>query len=74
MPRVDIDRDAHLIYAAVFLRAASVGLVGVVLAIHLGDAGLPIFATGLLIGIGLSGAALATVLVMLFGDRLGRRC
>jgi len=68
-----VSRDALLIDAAVFLRAASVGFVGVVLAIHLGDAGLPIAATGLLIGIGLAGATLATILVTVYGDRLGRR-
>ena len=70
---MSIARDARLIYVAAFLRAASVGIVGVVLAIYLGDAGLPISATGVLIGVGLTGAALATVLVTVFGDRLGRR-
>src|SRR6266508_1238035 len=65
-------RDTLVIYAAAFLRAICVGVVGVVLAIHLGDAGLRISSTGVAIGVGLAGTALAMVLVSVYGDRWGR--
>ena len=67
------ERDAWLIYAGAFVRAASVGVTGVTLAIFLHDRGLPIGATGLIIGVGLAGAACATLAVIRSGDRIGRR-
>jgi MFS family permease len=66
-------RDALWIYAVAFLRSASVGFVGVVLAIYLSENGLSVAATGLVIGIGLAGAAVATLIVSVGGDRFGRR-
>lgn len=66
-------RDAWLIYAAAFLRSATVGLVGVVLAIFLGEAGLSLSAIGLVIGVGLAGVTTMIALVTVVGDRLGRR-
>ena len=62
---VRIDRDALLIYAAGFLRSATVSLVGVTLAIHLADVGFTATQIGLLIGVGLAGSSLATVMVSL---------
>jgi MFS family permease len=66
-------RDALLIYAAGLLRSAAVSLVGVTLAIHLADAGFTTTQIGLLIGIGLAGSSLATVLVSVRADVWGRR-
>ena len=65
--------DASLIYIAAFLRSATVSLVGVTLAIHLANLGFSAARIGLLIGIGLAGSSLATVIVSLRGDSWGRR-
>ena len=70
---VRTERDALLIYAAGFLRSATVSLVGVTLAIHLAEVGFSTTQIGLLIGVGLAGSSLATVIVSLRGDRWGRR-
>ena len=65
--------DATLIYIAAFLRSATVSLVGVTLAIHLASLGFSAARIGLLIGVGLAGSSLATVVVSLRGDGWGRR-
>ena len=65
--------DATLIYVAAFLRSATVSLVGVTLAIHLASLGFSAVRIGLLIGVGLAGSSLATVVVSLRGDGWGRR-
>jgi len=67
------NRDAWLIYTAGFVRSATVSLVGVTLAIHLANLGFSPAAIGALIGIGLAGSSLATVVVSLGGDAWGRR-
>jgi MFS family permease len=67
------ERDALLIYAAGFLRSAAVSLVGVTLAIHLAEAGFSTTQIGLLIGVGLAGSSVATLIVSLRGDAWGRR-
>jgi MFS family permease len=67
------ERDALLIYAAGFLRSATVSLVGVTLAIHLAEAGYSTTQIGLLIGVGLAGSSVATLIVSLRGDAWGRR-
>jgi MFS family permease len=66
-------RNALLIYAAGFLRSATVSLVGVTLAIHLSNVGFSTTQIGLLIGAGLAGSSLATIIVSLRGDIWGRR-
>lgn len=66
-------RDLVLINAAGFLRSLGVGLMGVVLGIYLFRAGLSSFLIGLVIAAGLTGSALATIIVSLAADRLGRR-
>jgi MFS family permease len=71
--RHGVRRDAALICAAAFLRSATVGLVGVVLAIYLSEAGLSTSAIGAVIGSGLVGATSATLLTGFYGDRFGRR-
>ncbi len=68
-----LERDTALIYAAAFTRSATVGLVGVVLAIHLSGIGLSVTAIGAVIGTGLAGAAVATLIVSVRGDGFGRR-
>jgi MFS family permease len=70
---VRIERDASLIYAAGFLRSATVSLVGVTLAIYLAELGFGPAQIGALIGVGLAGSSLATVVVGLRGDAWGRR-
>jgi len=66
-------RDLALINAAGFLRSFGVGLMGVVLGIYLFRTGLTSLAIGLVLAVGLAGAALATILVSLVADRVGRR-
>jgi MFS family permease len=66
-------RDLGLINAAGFLRSLGVGLMGVVLGIYLFRVGLSSFTIGLVIAAGLTGAALATVIVSFAADRLGRK-
>jgi MFS family permease len=68
-----IPRDARLIYAAAFLRSATVSLVGVTLAIYLADVGFTATQIGLLIGVGLAGSSVATIVVSLRGDAWGRK-
>ena len=66
-------RDAWLIYAAGFVRSAAVSLVGVTLALHLAQLGVSTIRIGLLIGVGLAGSSLATIIVSVRGDAWGRR-
>jgi len=68
-----LTRDAALIYAAAFLRSSAVGLVGVILAIALTEAGVSVAGTGIVIGAGLAGIATMTFVVTVAADRLGRR-
>jgi MFS family permease len=67
-------RDRRLIYAAAFLRSVAVGAVGVFAAIDLGSRGLSVTAIGIVIGAGMAGGALTTLLVGARADvRVGRR-
>jgi MFS family permease len=68
-----VTRDTGLICAAGFIRSATVGLVGVTLAIYLANVGFTTAQIGLLIGAGLAGASVATVVVSLRGDAWGRK-
>jgi len=68
-----VPRDARLIYIAAFLRSATVSLVGVTIAIYLADIGFSATRIGLLIGAGLAGSSLATIVVGLRGDAWGRK-
>ncbi len=65
--------DRHLLLATAFLRALATGMVGVLLGIYLARLEMDARAVGLVIGAGLTGAALATVVATLAADRLGRR-
>ena len=66
-------RDRTLLYGAAFLRATATGMVAVLLGIHLARLGFDPAAIGAVVAAGLSGAALAALLVTLGGDRAGRR-
>jgi MFS family permease len=68
-----LTRDSILIFLAAFLRSSTVGLIGVVLAIALTEAGVSVAATGAVIGAGLAGIATMTLVVTVAADRLGRR-
>ncbi len=65
--------DRRLLFANAFLRAAATGLIGVLLGLYLAQRGFPASALGLVVGAGLSGAALSALVVTYLGDRLGRR-
>ncbi len=66
-------RDLSLIIAGGFLRSLTVGFIGVVLAVYLFRTGLSSLQIGLVIGVGLAGAACATTVSGLRADRVGRR-
>lgn len=66
-------RDLALINAAGFLRSFGTGLMGVVLGIYLFRLGLSSTGIGLIIAMGLAGAASATVLMTIVADRIGRK-
>jgi MFS family permease len=65
--------DRRLIYVAAFLRAAALGMIGVLLGIYLAKLRLPPAEIGYVVGAGLAGATLAALAVTAYGDRLGRR-
>lgn len=65
--------DRRLLLVTAFLRALATGMVGVLLGIYLARLDMDARAVGLVIGAGLTGAALATVVATLAADRLGRR-
>lgn len=66
-------RDNLLLFAAAFLRSLSVGMTGVLLALHLNAIGWDVKQAGLLVTCGLAGLAAATLLTSLYADRIGRR-
>jgi len=67
-----VSKDLLLINAAAFLRSLNTGLIGVVLGIYLSRAGFSSLEIGLVLGAGLAGAALATGVVTVRADRIGR--
>jgi predicted MFS family arabinose efflux permease len=68
-----LTRDLALICVAAFLRALGVGLTGMVLGIYLARSGISAAGIGLVIAAGLAGVVVATLLVGLRADQLGRR-
>jgi predicted MFS family arabinose efflux permease len=66
-------RDLILIIGAGFVRAMTIGFIGVVLAVMLFRVGLSSAQIGVVIGAGLAGAGLATSLSAIYVDRIGRR-
>jgi predicted MFS family arabinose efflux permease len=65
--------DLSLIIAAGFVRAMTVGFIGVILAVYLFRGAFSSVQIGFVIGAGLSGAAIATSLSAIYVDRIGRR-
>src|SRR5215469_1112201 len=70
---VRLPRSLSLIYAAGFLRSLGVGLLGVVLAVYLSRVGVNATGIGLVIGVGLLGACVATAAVVWGSVRIGYR-
>ena len=69
-----ISRDRQLIYAAAFLRSIAVGAVGVFAAIDLAARGFSVTTIGIVIGAGMTGGALTTLVVGARADvKIGRR-
>jgi MFS family permease len=68
-----INRNLALLYTAAFLRSASIGLLGVVLAVYLSRTGFTATAIGFVLAAGLAGSALATAAVSRYGECFGRR-
>jgi MFS family permease len=66
-------RDAALVCTAGGLRAVSVSLSGVLIAIHLSNRGLTPAGVGLVIGAGMAASAAGTVVIGLRADAWGRR-
>ena len=66
-------RDAALVCTAGGLRAASVSLAGVLIAIHLSNRGLTPAGIGLVIAAGMAASAVGTVITGLRADAWGRR-
>ncbi|MBI3615407.1 MAG: MFS transporter [Candidatus Omnitrophica bacterium] len=65
--------DQKRIYAAAFLRAVGVGILGVLFALYLSLGGLHAGQIGVLVAVGIGGAASGTFLISFWADRLGRR-
>src|SRR5207248_7156270 len=68
-----VNRNLALIYTAALLRSASIGLLGVVLAVYLSRTGFSATAIGFVLAAGLAGSAAATGVTSRFGERFGRR-
>lgn len=66
-------RDLVLLNAAASCRSASVGMLGVVLAVYLSRAGFSATVIGLVIAAGLAGNATATAIASQYSERCGRR-
>ena len=73
MLKLHSDRDRAVINLAGFLRSFGVGLMGVVLGIYLSRLGFSSLSIGIVIAVGLAGAASATAIVSFFADRFGRK-
>jgi MFS family permease len=66
-------RGLSMIYVAGFLRSLGVGLLGVDLAVYLSRVGVGATSIGLIIGVGLLGASVATAVVAWGSTRIGYR-
>jgi MFS family permease len=65
--------DRQWLYAAVLARSVATGMMGVLLGIYLASLALDANVIGVIIGLGLAGAACGTLLVTFFSGRFGRR-
>jgi len=66
-------RDRRIIYAAAFLRALASGMVAVLIGIYVAKLGYDPARTGIVVGAGLAGGAVAALIVTLRGNRIARR-
>jgi len=66
-------RDRRILLTTAFLRAFAIGLMGVLLGLYLAHLHFNAGEIGVVIGVGLTGAALSSLIVTFLGDRLGRR-
>ena len=66
-------RDRLLVFCSAGLRAAAVGLTGVMLSLYLSTLQFDVAAVGLVITLGLAGCAAGTLAATLLADRFGRR-
>lgn len=69
----DVVSDRGRLYFAVFARSLATGMIGVLLGIYLSELNFGADAIGVIVGVGLGGAALATLLVTCYADRAGHR-
>jgi len=65
--------DRQILLGCAFLRAFATGLMGVLLGLYLARLDFSAGTIGVVIGVGLSGAALSTLIVTFLGDRFGRK-
>jgi MFS family permease len=65
--------DRNLLFVTALLRSTGTSLVGVLLGVYLAKLRLDASEVGLVVGLGLAGAAVAALVVTFAGDRLGRR-
>ena len=65
--------DRQLFYGSAFVRALATGMMGVLLGIYLASRALDANAIGIIITLGLAGAALGTGFVTFFADQFGHR-
>jgi MFS family permease len=68
-----LDTNRRRIYAAAFLRAVATSMTGVLVGLFLARLGFSAGFTGLVVGLGLGGAAFAAFLATARADRWGRR-
>ena len=66
-------RNLVFLYAAAFLRSASIGLLGVLLAVYLSRTGFSPTAIGFVLAAGLVGSSAATAAISRYGNRFSRR-
>jgi MFS family permease len=65
--------DRGWLYFAAFVRSLATGMIGVLLGIYLSELNFGADSIGVIVGVGLGGAALATLLATLYADRAGHR-
>src|SRR5918994_3590051 len=65
--------DRGWLYFAVFVRSVATGMIGVLLGVYLSELHLSADAIGVIVGIGLGGAALGTLVVTFYADVAGHR-
>ena len=66
-------RDRTVLLAAAFLRALATGMIGVLAGIYLAKLAFSPAQIGLVVSLGLAGAAMAALMTTWRGDRMGRR-